>query len=126
MGNRASSNIACTNILRTLLDLGAVDRRAVPDAAGHAIANHHIALATLETVVIQHSEHGRTGIVALRDAVDDWAYHGLQRTTFERDRDRDADLIAAGWIVVRFTYRAVTARAKATADRIAAAVARWS
>jgi len=57
---------------------------------------------------------------------DDWAYHGLQRTTFERDGDRDADLIAAGWIVVRFTYRAVTTRAKATADRIAAAVARWS
>jgi hypothetical protein len=30
------SNIVCTNILRTLLDLGAVDRAAVPDAVGHA------------------------------------------------------------------------------------------
>ena len=57
---------------------------------------------------------------------DGWAYHGLKRTAFERDRERDADLIAAGWIVVRFTYRAITARPKATADRIAAAVARWS
>ncbi len=57
---------------------------------------------------------------------DGWTYHGLQRATFERDRDRDADLIAAGWIVVRFTYRAITMRPKATADRIAAAIARWS
>lgn len=174
------SNIACTNILRTLLDLGAVDTRAVPDAVGHAVAHHHVTLPTLETIVIQHSEHGRAGIVALRNAIDDWAidrkptdsllettmqrlitrhrlppvefhpiicghevdfrvigtpvilecdgwaYHGLQRTAFERDRDRDADLVAAGWIVVRFTYRAITARAKATADRIAAAVDRWS
>jgi very-short-patch-repair endonuclease len=174
------SNIACTNVLRTLLDLGAVDRAAVPDAVGHAIAHHHVTLPTLETVVVQHAVQGRAGIVALRDAVDEWAidrkptdsllettmqrlitryrlpavefhpticghevdfrvvgtpvilecdgwaYHGAQRATFERDRERDADLIAAGWIVVRFTYRAITARPKATADRIAAAVARWS
>jgi len=173
-------NIACTNILRTLLDLGAVDQSAVSDAVGHAIAHHHVNVSTLESVVIQHSEHGRAGIVALRNAVDDWAidrkptdsllettmqrlidrsglppvefhpiiagyevdfrvigtpvilecdgwaYHGLQRATFERDRDRDADLVAAGWIVVRFTYRAITARPNDTAGRIAAAVARWS
>jgi very-short-patch-repair endonuclease len=174
------SDITCTSIIRTLLDLGAVDRHAVADAVGHAMAHHHVTLATLESVVIQHSEHGRAGIVALRDAVDrwaidrkptdsllestmqllvdryrlpavefhpticdyevdfrvigspvilecdGWAYHGLQRATFERDRERDADLVAAGWIVVRFTYRAITVRPKATADRIAAAVARWS
>jgi hypothetical protein len=30
----------------------------------------------------------------------------------------------AGWIVVRFTYRAITVHSKPTADRIAAAVAR--
>jgi very-short-patch-repair endonuclease len=173
------SNIVCTNILRTLLDLGAVDRAAVPDAVGHAIAHHHITLPTLESVVIQHSAHGRAGIVALRNAVDawaidskptdslletamqrlidrcrlppvefhpivcghqvdfrvigtpvilecdGWAYHGLQRKTFESDRARDADLIGAGWIVVRFTYRAITVHPKPTADRIAAAVARW-
>jgi hypothetical protein len=32
---------------------------------------------------------------------DGWTYHGLQRSTFERDRERDADLAAAGWIVLR-------------------------
>ena len=48
---------------------------------------------------------------------DGWAYHGLDRSNFERDRDRDAELTAAGWIVVRFTYRAITiARAGPPAD----------
>lgn len=174
------SGIACTNVLRTVLDLGAVDRAAVPDAVGHIIASRLATLDALESVVIQHSEHGRTGIVALREAIgewsidrkpadslleqtmrrliarhglppvdfhpvicghevdfrvrgtpvilecDGWAYHGLQRSTFERDRERDADLTAAGWIVVRFTYRAITTRPKDTARRIAAAIARWS
>ena len=172
--------IACTNVLRTLLDLGAVDQPAVSDAVGHVISNRLATLNALETVVIQHSEHGRTGIVALRHAVgewsidrkptdslleqsmrrlitghglppvefhpvicghevdfwvigtpvilecDGWAYHGLQRSTFERYRERDADLAAAGWIVLRFTYRAVTARPQESADRIAATIARWT
>lgn len=174
------SGIACTNALRTVLDLGAVDRSAVPDAVGHLIASRLATLDALESVVIQHSEHGRTGVVALREAIDEWlidrkptdslleqtmhrlvtqyrlppvefhpvicghevdfrvagtrvilecdgwAHHGLQRSTFERDRVRDADLVAAGWIVLRFTYRAITTRPKDTARRIAAALARWA
>ncbi len=174
------SGLACTNILRTLLDLGAVDRDAVIDAVGHVISSKLATLDAIESAVIQHSEHGRTGVVALREAVsewsidrkpadslleatmlrlvrrhrlppvefhpticghevdfrvigtrvilecDGWTYHGLQRGTFERDRQRDADLLAAGWIVLRFTYRAITTRPKDTADRIAATIARWT
>lgn len=174
------SAIACTNILRTILDLGAVDPAAVGDAVGHALTNGLSTLGAFESTVIQHSEHGRAGIVALREAVaewaidrkptdstlertmhrlvtryhlpavefhpvicgyevdfrvcdtpiilecDGWTYHGLQQATFERDRERDADLAAAGWIVLRFTYRAITTRPKTTADRIAAAIARWT
>jgi very-short-patch-repair endonuclease len=41
---------------------------------------------------------------------DGWTYHGLDRAGFEHDRSRDADLVAAGWIVVRFTYRSITVR----------------
>jgi very-short-patch-repair endonuclease len=172
--------IACTNVLRAVLDLGAVDRPAVTDAVGHILANRLATLSALESVVVQHSEHGRTGIVALREAVAEWAidakptdslleqtmyrlirryrlpdvefhpiingyevdfrvigtpvilecdgwmYHGLQHTQFERDHDRDAELTAAGWIIVRFTYRAITTRQQRTAERIASAVARWS
>jgi len=41
--------------------------------------------------------------------LDGWEHHH-DRHAFERDRQRDAALTAAGWRVVRFTYRQVTAR----------------
>ena len=172
--------IACTNILRTIVDLGAVDPSGVHSAVGHAIATRLASLGAIEAAVGEQARPGRGGIVAVRDAISDWSiddkpadsvlevvmrrlvdryrlprvefhpiiegheidfrvigtavllecdgwtHHGLDRTNFERDHDRDADLIAAGWIVVRFTYRAVTTRPKATADRILAALDRWA
>jgi very-short-patch-repair endonuclease len=57
---------------------------------------------------------------------DGWAYHGLVREQFERDRSRDAELIASGWIVLRFTYRAITDRPGSVARQISAALVRWS
>jgi very-short-patch-repair endonuclease len=171
--------IPCTNVLRTLADLGAVDRRSVRDAVGHVIAVRLADLAALETAALDHSRQGRPGIPALRDAIDawaiddkpadsvlemamaslirrhhlapvefhpiiegyevdfrvidtpvvlecdGWAHHGLDRRGFERDRVRDADLVAAGWIVVRFTYRAITLSPAAVARRIRAATDRW-
>jgi very-short-patch-repair endonuclease len=41
--------------------------------------------------------------------LDGWQHHH-DRHAFERDRERDAALTAAGWRVVRFTYRQVTTR----------------
>ena len=171
--------IACTNILRTLVDLGAVDRDGVHAAVGHAVTSRLASLEAIESTAAEHARQGRGGTTALRDAVADWSiddkpadsilelvmrrlverfrlppvefhpvieghevdfrvagtrvllecdgwrYHGLDRDTFERDRDRDADLMAAGWIVLRFTYRAITTRPKATADRVIAALDRW-
>src|SRR4029078_10283046 len=57
---------------------------------------------------------------------DGWVFHGLDRTTFERDRIRDAELTAAGWIIVRLTYRSIPSTPGRTAGRIQNAVARWS
>ncbi len=56
---------------------------------------------------------------------DGWASHGLERRQFERDRKRDAELTAAGWIVVRFTYRAITRTPAKTAERIRSVLHRW-
>jgi very-short-patch-repair endonuclease len=39
--------------------------------------------------------------------IDGYAYHG-SRAAFERDRSRDAHLMAAGYRVVRFTWRQIT------------------
>lgn len=41
--------------------------------------------------------------------LDGWQHHH-DRGAFERDRERDATLTAAGWRVVRFTYRQVVDR----------------
>lgn len=41
--------------------------------------------------------------------LDGWTDHQTRRA-FERDRERDAALTAAGWRVVRFTHRQVTGR----------------
>lgn len=171
--------IRCTGVLRTLADLGAVDRAAVSDAVGHVIAVRLADLAALDAAAREHSKRGRPGIPALRDAIDDWAidgkpadsvlemamarlirrhdlapvefhpaieghevdfrvigtpvilecdgwaHHGLDRGGFERDRTRDAELLAAGWIVVRFTYRAITLSPGVVARRIKAATDRW-
>jgi very-short-patch-repair endonuclease len=173
-------SIACTNILRTLLDLGAVDPNGVHTAVGHAMTTGLASLPAIDAAAAEHAKQGRAGTVSLRDAISDWSiddkpadsvlesvmarlirryslppvefhplvqgrevdfrvidtpvilecdgwtYHGLDRNNFERDHDRDADLIAAGWIVVRFTYRAIVTRPTATANRIRAAIDRWT
>ena len=49
----------------------------------------------------------RTHRVAVE--LDGWAHHH-DRHAFERDRERDAALTAAGWRVVRFTHRQVVHR----------------
>jgi len=49
----------------------------------------------------------RTQRVAVE--LDGWTDHQTRRA-FETDRERDATLTAAGWRVVRFTYRQVTSR----------------
>jgi very-short-patch-repair endonuclease len=172
--------LRCANILRTLVDLGAVDTAAVNDAVGHALTTGLANLAAIQTTVVEHSRQGRSGVVALREAVADWAIdgkpadsvleiamsrlikrhrlppvtfhpsiegyepdfvvdgtpvllecdgwasHGLDKARFERDRARDAELTAKGWIVVHFTYRQITKEPKATADRFRAAIERWS
>ncbi len=174
------SGIACTNILRTLCDLGAVDETGVVDAVGHALAARFVSLSALEAALIVHARPGRHGVRALRDAIgawsidgrpidslleramrrlvrhfglppvefhpviegwevdfrvvgtpvliecDGWTAHGLDRDQFERDRRRDIELSAAGWIVLRCSYRAITSDAARTAARIRAAIEQWT
>ena len=48
---------------------------------------------------------------------DGWAAHGTRRA-FERDRARDADLVVAGWRVVRITHRRLEAEPRAVARQL--------
>jgi very-short-patch-repair endonuclease len=55
--------------------------------------------------------------------VDGAAYHDTVRA-FVEDRRRDAELIAAGYRVVRFTWQDITQRREATVVRLAQALVR--
>ena len=57
---------------------------------------------------------------------DGWATHGLLRETFERDKIRDADLLAAGYVVMRFTWRQITRHPAAVARRLRAVLGRFA
>jgi very-short-patch-repair endonuclease len=52
---------------------------------------------------------------------DGWAAHGT-RSAFERDRRRDADLLAAGWRVLRTSYERLEREPEWVAERIADAL----
>lgn len=65
--------IRCTNILRTLLDVGAVDRDMTHDLLGHALATKAANLDAVESALVEHGRSGRSGVVALRTAVDEWS-----------------------------------------------------
>jgi very-short-patch-repair endonuclease len=57
---------------------------------------------------------------------DGWSTHGRNHAQFERDRRRDAELTAHGYITVRFTYRALTRRPDRVTEQIRAVLQRWS
>jgi hypothetical protein len=50
---------------------------------------------------------------------DGYEEHGLIRSTFDDDRDRDAELLLAGWWILHFTSRTT---AKVLADRVLRAI----
>lgn len=54
--------------------------------------------------------------------IDGYAFHGSRRR-FEQDRQRDAELQAAGWLVFRTTWRGITDGALATTARLASVLA---
>ena len=57
---------------------------------------------------------------------DGWDTHGRNKVQFEKDRLRDQELTAEGYITVRFTYRQITRQAAAQADRIRRVIMRWA
>lgn len=57
---------------------------------------------------------------------DGWEFHDKRRAKFERDRRQDAELTAAGYITVRFTWTMLTRQPQWVASMIGNAVRRWS
>jgi hypothetical protein len=174
------SRIRRTNLLRTLVDLGAVDRGGVESAVEEAIVSGVVTARVLRALLERHARRGRSGVGPLRAALeawplggkppdsllevrmarfldraglplatfhatvagrevdfelagtpivlecDGWEYHGKTRAQFERDIERDQQLVADGRVVVHFTWRQITKRASATAERIRTLVQIWA
>jgi hypothetical protein len=59
LGPQRRYGIRCTNVLRTLADLGAVDPARVTEAVGHVVATELASLPALERAAADHSERGR-------------------------------------------------------------------
>ena len=57
---------------------------------------------------------------------DGWEFHDLRRRNFESGRKRHAELVAAGHIVVPFTWTMLTRQQKWVAALIRSAIQRWS
>ena len=57
---------------------------------------------------------------------DGWEYHVADRSTWERDRDRDARLHAAGYIVVRLTRRGILFAPDNTAAQLMEVLTQWA
>lgn len=65
--------IACTNVLRTLVDLGAVAPDLVSGAVGHALTTNRTDLDAIATTILDHGRRGRRGVIALRRALEEWS-----------------------------------------------------
>jgi very-short-patch-repair endonuclease len=67
------SRIPCTNPMRTLLDLGAVDEAAVFDAFIAMLSSKVVSPSAVRAALVRHSRKGRHGVTALRGAFERWA-----------------------------------------------------
>jgi very-short-patch-repair endonuclease len=65
--------IAVTDPLRTLVDLGAVDSKGVDAALLRFVVDGFVTPRAVRAALVRHSQHGRHGVVALRNALDRWS-----------------------------------------------------
>ncbi len=77
-----------------MLDLGAVDAAGVDAALLRFVVDGYVTPRAVRALLVRHSQHGRHGIVALRDALDRWSLD---------DKPADSDLEALmGEILLTF------------------------
>jgi very-short-patch-repair endonuclease len=69
-------NVRCSNVLRFLCDLGAVDEPSVSGAVGHVVTNGLASPRALRAAVEVHARRGRHGVPALRRALEEWIIDG--------------------------------------------------
>jgi very-short-patch-repair endonuclease len=90
-----------------------VERHGLPPVEFHArVAGYEVDFLVIDSPVVLEC--------------DGWLTHGRDREQFELDRRRGAVLTAAGFVVLHVTWRALVRDPRGVADRIRAAIQRWS
>ena len=90
------------------------------------LADHHLPRAEFHPVIGGYEVDFRIVDSPIILECDGWSTHGLQKSQFERDRSRVADLAALGHVVLRFTSRGIVKKPALEAERIRRNVARWA
>ncbi|MGH2928314.1 MAG: hypothetical protein ACRDL8_08930, partial [Solirubrobacteraceae bacterium] len=80
-------------------------------------AAHHLPRPRVNTHVAWHEADALFPEERLIVELDGWRFHG-DRRTFESDRDRDADRLAAGYVTVRITWDRLTGKPAREAKRL--------
>jgi very-short-patch-repair endonuclease len=104
--------------LRSLLDLDAVTRSSAERKLLRLMRNGGLGPTHLNTRIGLYEVDMLWEPQRLIVEVDGYAYHS-SRSAFERDRLRDADLQAAGYRVVRVTWRQLVTEPEALVRRLA-------
>jgi very-short-patch-repair endonuclease len=109
---------ALRRLLDALAGTDAADLRSTLEVLLLQLSDDHqlpepVTNAQVEGILVDFYWPGTKLIVE----ADSYTYHSMP-STFERDRERDQQLILAGYTVVRFTHNQVTRQRKSVAGRV--------
>ena len=90
------------------------------------VRQHHLPAVDFHPIVEGYEVDFRVVGTPVLLECDGWEFHDKRRDRFERDRRRDAELVAAGYVVIRFTYMMLTRQPQWVATQIRSAVRRWA
>jgi very-short-patch-repair endonuclease len=95
-------------------------------AMARLVERFHLPTMTFHQVVRGWEVDFRVDDTPVIVECDGWSTHGLDRDQFERDRRKDAELRAAGYLVCRYTWQQVTKQPRNVADNLSAVLSIWA
>jgi very-short-patch-repair endonuclease len=130
VGRHARRGRAGVPALRDALDEWVIDDKPVDSVLEPAmlklVRTYHLPPVEFHPIVAGYEIDFRFVDSNILLECDGWETHGLNKRQFDKDKTRDNELIALGWIVIRFSYHGITRRAPKEAERIRRVVRRWA
>ncbi len=119
-----------TLALRRALDAWTIDEQSADSTLevrfARLLRRHRLPSATFHAIVAGYEVDFLVDGTCIVVECDGHESHGLDRDQFEFDRVRDADIAAAGYVVVHVTWNTVVRNPGRVAERLTAVVRRWA